>query len=133
MAYHFDEHQLLALIEGNLDTQAAADLRRQLAADPDLLGQVDQMIAHRQSLRSLEQPALPCDFIAELEPTLVRAMLVETTPAARNGQAYVPGQARRAKQAGFSHRSLARYATAAGLVIAASAGLWAAAAGLGKP
>ncbi len=130
MAQHFDEFELLALIEGELSDADAAGLRGRLATDPRLLASVDELITHRQATRSLQTPALPCDFVAELEPMLVRSMLVETSPGTSNGQ-YVPGQARRAKRSALTHPGVIRYATAAGLVIAATAGLWAAGAGLG--
>ena len=39
-----DEAQLLALVEGELDTQEAESLRQQLAGDPEALAVIERMI-----------------------------------------------------------------------------------------
>ncbi|MCZ6543924.1 MAG: hypothetical protein O6768_09685, partial [Planctomycetota bacterium] len=76
-----DEAQLLALVEGELDSQEAESLRQRLAGDPEALAVIERMIEDRALLRCSEVPDLPRDILAELEPQMARPMLVGPSPA----------------------------------------------------
>jgi hypothetical protein len=77
MPKRFDEAELLALIEDDLDEQRAAALRDQLEHDPEMKALIERLRRDRQTLRSIPEPQLPHDFAADLEPLVVRSMLTE--------------------------------------------------------
>jgi len=81
MLDRYDQLELLALIEGELDPRAEACIRANLAGDPQAAAMVDRLRQDRQSLRTLEQPELPMDFLARLEPVMARPMLMEPMEA----------------------------------------------------
>ncbi len=72
----FDQDELLAYVEDGLDPARTADLRRRLAAHPQVQRALDRLRQDRELLRSLEAPAAPPDLMAELEPMLARPMLM---------------------------------------------------------
>ncbi len=77
MNQRHDEHELLALIEGELPLQDASRMRERLArSEPELLALIERMRADRDALRSAPEPELPEDFLAEVEPVLARPMLI---------------------------------------------------------
>ncbi|MHC4948161.1 MAG: hypothetical protein ACYTG1_07855 [Planctomycetota bacterium] len=78
----YDEHELLALIEDELDPERTRALRQRLAREPAALAAVDRMRSDRRRLRTLEAPAPPADLLADLEPLMARPMLVEMRPSA---------------------------------------------------
>jgi len=94
MLDRYDQLELLALIEGELDPRAEAGIRAKIAGDPQAVAMLDRLRQDRQSLRTLEQPELPMDFLARLEPVMARPMLME--PIEATGAMRVdPGQLRR--------------------------------------
>ena len=60
-----------------LDVTAARTLEARLADAPEVLAAVARLRRDRSSLRSVSTPAPPLDIVAELEPRIARAMLVE--------------------------------------------------------
>jgi hypothetical protein len=114
----YREEDLLAYVEDELDDEARRTLRERLADDPATLARLDRLRADRALLTAADDPALPLDFVTDLEPQLVRPMLIETAPGQTPG-AY----RRRHRAAGRRGRGL-RYALAAGLLVAAGAGVW---------
>ncbi|MCZ6493481.1 MAG: hypothetical protein O6933_05315, partial [Planctomycetota bacterium] len=109
-----DEAQLLALIEGELDSQEAESLRQRLADDPEALAVIERMIDDRVLLRCSEVPDLPRDILAELEPQMARPMLVGPSPAELRRRYRRPP------------RRWRRYAMAAAVVaVGILAGVWA--------
>jgi hypothetical protein len=76
----FDQLELLSLIEGELSPEDVQVLRDQLAARPDALAVIDQMIGDRAAMQSLPNPELPRNFLENLEPLIARPMLMGTTP-----------------------------------------------------
>lgn len=115
-----DEAQLLDLIEDQLDASDAERLRRELAAQPELLARLDRMRADRAALRDAPTPALSRDLLQALEPALARPMLLAPLG---------PAEYRR-RHARARKPRLARYALAAALLMAVFAGVWAANSGL---
>ncbi|MHC5114976.1 MAG: hypothetical protein ACYTGP_11180 [Planctomycetota bacterium] len=87
------------------------------------------MQADREQLRSLDEPGVPMDFVAALEPQLARSMLIDGPDAESSAPSYQPGAYRRKHQRRFrrEHRRhrLTRFAVAALVLVALSAGLWA--------
>ncbi|MCH8153314.1 MAG: hypothetical protein IH830_13190 [Planctomycetes bacterium] len=81
MFENLDEAQLLALVEGELDSQEAESLRQRLAGDPEASAVIERMIDDRALLRCSEVPDLPRDILGELEPQMVRPMLLGPSPA----------------------------------------------------
>lgn len=80
-----DESTLLALIEGDLRPSAQADVRRKLAAHPELAALIDRMIADRRHIQLL--PAVPVpDGLVEgamaiaQRDTMTSLKLVEAQP-----------------------------------------------------
>jgi hypothetical protein len=116
----FDESQLLALIEDQLDASAAARFRAELTDKPALLAQIDAMRADRQGLRSLPEPALPRDLLEALEPALARPMLLAPLSAAEYRKRH--SRTRRPRTASL--------ALAAAVLLALFAGVWAASTGM---
>ncbi|MHC4217543.1 MAG: hypothetical protein ACYSU7_03715 [Planctomycetota bacterium] len=106
MFKRFDESDLLALIEDELDPRQAARLRRRLATEPDALAQIERMREDRQLLRSAPEPRLPDGLISELEPILARPMLMPDTSTRRRRRPWVA-------------------AVAAAVVLVVFGGLWA--------
>ncbi len=79
MLDQFDESDLLALIEDELGPEEAEALSKRLSRDPRALEVIQSMRRDRELLRSLDEPALPVDLLAELEPRLARSMLIAPT------------------------------------------------------
>lgn len=79
MLDHFDESDLLALIEGELGPDEAASLWRRISEDPHARGVIQAMQRDRELLQSLGEPPVPVDLLAELEPRLARRMLMAPT------------------------------------------------------
>lgn len=118
MPSHFDEADLLGLIEDSLTAEQASQFRDRLSDDPRLLAVIDAMRRDRDVLRSLDSPMVPADLLDELEPILARPMLI--TPTA--------DELRRRHQRGTGQWR--KVAVAAGLAIICIGGVWAMAAGL---
>ncbi len=72
----FDEADLLALIEDELEPERAAEIRRRLADDPKVLALVERLRSDRDLLQSTAPPPVPADLLSELEPLLARPMLM---------------------------------------------------------
>lgn len=79
MLDQFDESDLLALIEDELGPEEAAALSKRLGREPRALEVIQSMRRDRELLRSLGEPPLPVDLLAELEPRLARSMLMAPT------------------------------------------------------
>ena len=79
MLDHFDESDLLALIEGELSPEEAKALWRRISEDPHARGVIQAMRRDRELLRSLGEPPVPADLLADLEPRLARPMLMGPT------------------------------------------------------
>ncbi len=79
MLDHFDESDLLALIEGELGPAEAKALWRRISEDPHARGVIQAMQRDRELLQSLGEPPVPVDLLAELEPRLARPMLMGPT------------------------------------------------------
>lgn len=124
-----DQLELLACVEGELDAAAVAGLRRRLASEPRVLAALDRMIEDRSRLRAMPEPALPRDFLRDLEPLLARPMLIEPVAAIAD-QPSRPGEYRRQYRRQTRRIRWSRIAIAAILLIAVGAGTWAAFQGL---
>jgi anti-sigma factor RsiW len=111
----FKEAELLDYVEDELDVTAARSLEARLAEAPEVLAAVARLRRDRSSLRSASDPAPPLDIVAELEPRIARAMLVETPPGS-----YRRRHRRRQRSA---HRL--RLAAAAVIGVVVIAGAWA--------
>ncbi len=72
----FDETELLALIEDELNPRDARALRERLADEPGGLRAIEAMRRDRAALKTTREPELPGDLLAELEPMLARPMLM---------------------------------------------------------
>ncbi len=72
----FDEADLLALIEDELDSKRAAEIRRRLVGDPQTLALLERLSEDRMLLRTMDEPQVPADLLADLEPALARPMLM---------------------------------------------------------
>jgi hypothetical protein len=83
MPKRFDEAELLALIEDELDPKDAERFRRRLASEPQALALIERMRQDRALLRSIPEPEVPGGLLAELEPILARPMLMPDLPARR--------------------------------------------------
>lgn len=113
----FDEADLLALIEDEVDPEQAAEIRRRLVGDPQALALLERLRDDRMLLRTMDEPQVPADLLADLETTLVRPMLMADTGDWR----------RRYRQ----RRPWKRYVAAvAVLTIMVLAGVWATASGV---
>ncbi len=106
----FEEAQLLALIEAELDPGAAEQLRRRLGAHSGAGELVERLQADRELLRSEPDPTLDVDLVAELEPLIARPILMGP-----------PGEFRRRR----ARRRWWALPVAAGLGVALVGGLWA--------
>ena len=123
MPERFDEADLLALIEDELDPERAAALRlRLLEADPQTRALVEGLRRDREVLRSTPEPGLPRDFLVDLEPLLVRRMLTE-----------VPVGEFRRRHARRQRPRWTTLAAAAMLAFAVLGGVWALSTGLLGP
>ena len=97
----FSESELLEFIEDQLAPRRVASLRRRLADHPEIEAMVDQLLADRRLLRTTSEPALPLDFVTELEPQLARAAVTTSVPET------APGAYRR-RHRRAAHRNHAR-------------------------
>lgn len=121
MDRRYDESELLDLIEGQLDAATAVALEARLANDAPARVMIERMRADRAALRSLPEPELPMDFLAQNEHLLARPMLMEpvSEPVPMK-----PGQYRRQQQRLRWRVRWPRLAAAAVVVLAAGAGVW---------
>ncbi len=117
MPDNFDETDLLAFVEDELDPDRAAQVRRLLADDRETLVLLEQMQDDRRMLRSMDEPVVPADLLAELEPMMARPMLMPD-----------PGDWRRRYRKRRPWRRLAAVAAIVGMVL--FAGVWASTSGL---
>ena len=122
MLDRYDPTELLDLIEGDLDARAAEELRARLGHDPQAAGMIESMMRDRTSLRSMEHPALPQDFIAAIEPMLSRPMLIEPVSDLATIK---PGEFRRQYRRRTRHVRIGRLAAAAAVFFAVAGGTWA--------
>lgn len=76
----FDETELLAYVEDELDAKAARGMAERLRGVPEVHAALERLRQDRGALRSTTAPALPIDAVAELEPRIARAMLMEMPP-----------------------------------------------------
>ncbi|MHC4101470.1 MAG: anti-sigma factor family protein [Planctomycetota bacterium] len=106
MPQRFDEAELLALIEDELDAADAERLRQRLVSEPEALALIERMREDRARLRATPEPEVPGGLLAELEPILARPMLMLETPARRRRRPVVS-------------------AVAAGVALATLGGFWA--------
>ncbi|MHC5024526.1 MAG: anti-sigma factor family protein [Planctomycetota bacterium] len=111
----FEESDLLALIEDELEPAREQAIRRRLAAHPDIVALIDQLRADRQALRSAGEPVLPHDFLEDLEPILARPILMQSPP----------GAYRRRHRRQRRGRRLGWLVAAAAVVLLACGGIWA--------
>ena len=118
MSQRFDESQLLELIEGELDSAAAASLRGRVADDPKTLAMLAKLENDRHVLRSLPEPEPPPQLQSQIENILARPMLIE---------AVKPGVYRRQQRRIARQRRLRQLATAAIIALSISGAVWAAA------
>ncbi len=79
MLDHFEESDLLALIEGELGPEDAKALWGRISEDPHARGVIQAMRRDRELLQALGEPPVPVDLLAELEPRLARPMLMAPT------------------------------------------------------
>ena len=107
----FDEAQLLALIEDELDPRDAQALRERLADEPRVLRAIEAMRRDRTALKTTHEPELPGDLLADLEPMMARPMLMPEADWRRQRRRRV--------------RPPAWAVMAAMVTLAAMAGLWA--------
>ncbi|MCZ6835191.1 MAG: hypothetical protein O7G85_05390, partial [Planctomycetota bacterium] len=114
----FDEAQLLAFVEGELDPKQQRTLLTRLESNPQAKKAILLMCDDRESMRSIADPELPCDFMAQIEPWLARPMLLETSPAK-------PGEMRRKQRRALRQKQWPRMAAAAVLLLVLSGGIWA--------
>ena len=105
----FEEAQLLALIEAQLDHATAQQLRKRLEAHSGAGELIERLQADRELLRSEPEPALDVDLVAELEPLMARPILMGP-----------PGEFRRRR----TRRRRWVLPLAAGLGVAFVGGLW---------
>jgi hypothetical protein len=112
MMEQFNEHEILALIEGDLDDAAEQSLRQRLRSQPALMESILAMRQDRAMLRSVPEPRLPGDLLREL-PMLTRPMLIQT-----------PGTDWRRRQRMRSRLKAAALAMAAMLALGAGVGIW---------
>lgn len=80
-----DESTLLALIEGELRPAAQADVRRKLAAHPELAASIDRMIADRRHIQLLPAVPVPSGMVEAAialaqRDTMTSLKLVEAEP-----------------------------------------------------
>ena len=115
MSDQLSESELLAYVEDELDAKEASALRARLADERHVLAALDRLREDRALLRSAGEPALPLDFLTELEPQLARPMLMGQPPGAYR---------RRHRQRRRSVR-WTRLAVAAALPVVIFAGVWA--------
>lgn len=120
----FDEQLLLALIEDELSPEDADELRRRLEARPDLRAELDAMRSDRLMLRSEPEPAMPGDFLEQVEGRLARPMLLDPAGGdhARRRGIGTPGRFRRRHQPRRGWRIAARLTLAASLLLLVAGG-----------
>ncbi len=124
MSARYDESELLDLIEGRLDAGKAAALEARLAGDGAARMQIEHMRADRALLKSLPEPELPMDFLAQSEHLLARPMLMEPVTANVIAASAKPGQYRRQQQKLRWRVRWPRLAAAAIVLLALGAGVW---------
>ena len=122
MFEHYDESELLAFVEGELDEPAAERLRQRLSAEPGALEVIERMREDRAVLCATPDPTLPQDILAELEPLMARPMLM---PSAAD--------LRRRHRRGLRRSRRWMVPVAAGIALALLAGIWVVVTGLRTP
>jgi anti-sigma factor RsiW len=111
----FNEADLLAWIEGDLDVVEARRLEERLRAEPRVMAVLEQMRSDRTLLREAIPPEMPKDVLAAIEPQLARPMLIEHQP---------PGAYRRRHRRRQRGRHLRRAAVAAAVALFVGGGIW---------
>jgi len=114
----FDEADLLALVEDELEPARAQALRARLAVNPHALAVIDAMRRDRAGMRAQPQPILPGDLLAELESAIARPMLMPPAPA--------PNWRRKYRKRRWPRRA----AVAAAIGLLGLGGVWAGAEGI---
>lgn len=122
MLKRYDQTEMLGLIEGDLDARSVLALQTRLARDPQARAMLEMMVRDRAALRAVPEPALPQDFLADLEPMLTRPMLIE--PVA-NLSALEPAEFRRRYRRQMRGPRRWPLVAAAGLLLALLGGSWA--------
>lgn len=120
----YDESELLAYIEDSLDASRARLLRDRLAKDPAVAELLDAMRDDRALLASEPEPPMPADFAAEVEPMLVRPMLMQAFDDSAAPAAKRPGEQRRQQRRQRRLQSVRRFAVAAAFVMFVGGGVW---------
>ena len=122
----YDQDDLLDYIEDRLDVDRARSLRAQIEADPDVAELIEAMRSDRAMLMSDPEPRLPVDFAAELEPMLVRPMLIDAFEASAPAGDSRPGRERRRQRRARRLQNARRLALAAAIGLVTVGGIWAA-------
>jgi anti-sigma factor RsiW len=130
---HFDQDELLAFIEGELEPDEAARLEHELSNSPRAAMQVERMRRDRELLRTEREPDMPRNFLPSIESRLARPMLMESLHEAEQAEiaeAFAsapgarPGVMRRQHRRKLLRTRLNRFATAAVIVLVAGTGVW---------
>jgi hypothetical protein len=121
MLNRYDESELLDLIEGELDPRSTSALQQRLAGDPQARAMIEAMMRDRSALRAVGEPALPHDFLAQIEPLLARPMLIEHVAEVAPLK---PGEFRRRYRRARRGLRVGRLAAAAVLLLATLGGAW---------
>ncbi len=122
MFERYDESELLSLIEGELDQRAVASLQLRLADDPQARATILAMAQDRLALRAAPEPALPMDFLAQIEPMRARPMLMDPVAEVVTLK---PGEFRRQHRRANRRWRLGRLAAAAAILLLVFGGAWA--------
>jgi len=115
-----NQSELLAYVEGELDAAGSALIEQRVAevvGGPEGQAAVAALRSMRQDrvvLRSAPEPAVPMDFVAELEPQLARPMLIESRP----------GRYRRAHRKKTRRTAQLRLVGAAAALLIVAGGTW---------
>lgn len=130
---HFDEDELLAFIEGELEPDEAARLEHALANSPRAAMLVERMRRDRELLRSTPEPHMPRNFLAGIESRLARPMLMEALSHAdrsESSEPFVssspppPGAMRRQHRQAMLRKRLTKIAMAASIALTIGAAMW---------
>ena len=95
MLKKYDENLLLGYIEGELSSADAAKVQQWLRDDSKLERLLRQMIADRQALRRMPDPAVPAELVESLDRQIERAMLLGEFEESERGTSRSPWVIRR--------------------------------------